>query len=335
MKKCLFLYGKHNISNLFDHHPSKINLHGLWIALRNHLYSNNIELCPKEFFKSRLPDLEIHLNAWKTKDNKIPKFAILTECEYIHPNNLNINLLKSYNHIFSWNPVLVELGLATKIQIAHPLGKGIVDGYKNRNQLIVLFGSNRNLRNWNRKKNLYNERVKSIKWFENNAIKDFSLYGKKWNLTARLPTRIGALLHSIEKKIPFKKKPFPSWKGEILDKQEILKKSRFSIVYENIRGVKGYITEKIFDAFVAGNIPIYWGAPDINDYVPKDCFIDRREFSNHQELYEFIKKMPEDQYLNYQRHIKDFLENKSEKFSCSEFSNIISSKIIKVINNQI
>ena len=114
-----------------------------------------------------------------------------------------------------------------------------------------------------------------------------------------------------------------------------MKKSRFSIVYENIREVKGYITEKIFDAFVAGNIPIYWGAPDINDYVPKDCFIDRREFSNHQELYEFIKKMPEDQYLNYQRRIKDFLENKSEKFSCSEFSNIISSKIIKVINNQI
>lgn len=333
MKKCLFLYGKHNISNLFDPHPSKINLHGLWISLRNHLYSNNIELCPKEFFTSRLPDLEIHLNAWKTKDNKIPKFAILTECEYIHPNNLNIDLLKSYNHIFSWNPVLVELGLATKIQIAHPLGKGIVDGYKNRDQLLVLFGSNRSLRGWHPKKNLYSERVKSIKWFERNAPEDFNLYGKKWNLSGRIATRFGALIHSIEKKIPFKKKPFPSWKGEILDKQEILYKSRFSIVYENIQGLNGYITEKIFDAFVAGNVPVYWGAPDIFEYIPKDCFIDRRKFQNHKKLHEYLKDMPENQYLNYQENIKDFLKNKSAEFSCNKFSKTISSKIIDVINN--
>jgi hypothetical protein len=333
MKKCLLLYGKHNIDDLFNSCHSKINLHGLWISLRNKLYSHNIEIVSKEFLGLKLADLEIHINAQETEKNMIPKFAILTECEFIDPRNSNIDLLKKYNHIFSWNPNLVDLGLATKIQIAHPLGKGIVDGYKDRNKLVVLFGSNRNFRNWNHKKNLYNERVKTIRWFENNVIKDFSLYGKKWNLTARLPSRIGALFHSIEKRIPFKKKPFPSWKGEILDKQEILKKSRFSIVYENIRDVKGYITEKIFDAFVAGNIPIYWGAPDINDYVPKDCFIDRREFSNHQKLYEFIKKMPEDQYLNYQRRIKDFLENKSEKFSCDQFSNIISSKIIEVINN--
>ena len=335
MKKCLFLYGNYNTDNLFNSHESKINLHGLWIALKNHLYSHNIELCSKEFFRSRLPDLEIHLNAWKTKDNRIPKFAILTECEYIHPNNSNINLLKSYNHIFSWDPVLVNLGLATKIQIAHPLGKGVVDGYRNRDQLLVLFGSNRSLRGWHPKKNLYSERVRSIKWFEQNALEDFDLYGKKWNLSARKATRIGAIIHSIEKKIPFKKKPFRSWKGEILNKQEILYKSRFSIVYENIQGVKGYITEKIFDAFVSGNVPVYWGAPDICDYIPKECFIDRREFQNHEKLYEYLKHMPESHYLNYQESIKDFLENKSEDFSCNKSSSIISSKIIDVIKNQI
>ena len=335
MKKCLFFYGKHNINNLFDSHPSKINLHGLWIALKKQLRTHNIELYPKEFFKSRLPDLEIHLNVWKTKDNKIPKFAILTECEYIHPNNSNINLLKNYNHIFSWNPVLVDLGLATKIQIGHPLGKGVVDGYINRDQLLVLFGSNRSLRGWHPKKNLYSERVKSIKWFERNAPQDFILYGKKWNLSGRIATRFGAIIHSIEKKIPFKKISFPSWKGEILDKQEILYKSRFSIVYENIQGVNGYITEKIFDAFVAGNVPIYWGAPDIHDYIPKGCFIDRREFQNHEKLHRYLKHMPETQYINYQECIKDFLENKSEEFSCNKFSSTISSKIINVINNQI
>ena len=111
-------------------------------------------------------------------------------------------------------------------------------------------------------------------------------------------------------------------------------RSRFSIVYENIKGLKGYITEKIFDAFVAGNIPIYWGAEDIDDYIPIECFIDRRSFSNHEQLYRFLKNMPEEKYLDYQRYIKNFIENKSEKFTCEKFAETISIKIAEAMSNQ-
>ena len=334
MKKCLFIYGNHNVDILFNSHPSKINLHGLWIALKKQLYNNNIDLISREVLGDKSHDFEIHLNAWKNQNSNIPKFAILTENEYIHPSNSNINLLKKYDHIFSWNPDLIKLGFASKIQIAHPLGKGIVDGYKNRDQLLVLFGSNRSFRGWHPKKNLYSERVTSIRWFERYAPNDFALYGKKWNLSGRLPTRLGAIIHSLEKKMPFKRFPFPSWRGEILNKQDVLLKSRFSITYENIQGINGYITEKIFDAFVAGNVPIYWGAPDISNHIPMECFIDRREFSNHRKLYNFIKNMSEQQYMYYQEKIKDFLENNSDEFSCSKFAETISSKIIDVINNK-
>ena len=123
------------------------------------------------------------------------------------------------------------------------------DGYKKRDLLVVLFGSNRSLRGWHPKHNLYSERVKTIKWFEHNAPKDFELYGKKWNMSARLPTRFGGFIHSLEKRLPFKYCPFPSWKGEILNKQDVLIRSRFSIVYENVKYLKGYISEKIFDEF--------------------------------------------------------------------------------------
>ena len=333
MKKCLFTYGNHNINNLFDSHPSKINLHAQWIALKDQLYNHGIELVSKEFLNLKSPDLEIHLNVWKTDNDKWPIFTILSETDYIHPDNSNIDLLKKYKHVFSWNPVLVNLGLATKIQLAHPMGKGVIDGYEKRHQLVVLFGSNRSLRGWHPKKNLYNERVKTIKWFEHNAPDVFALYGKKWNMSGRLPTRLGAFIHSLEKRLPFKYSPFPSWKGVILNKQDILIHSRFSIVYENIKGLKGYITEKIFDAFVAGNVPVYWGAEDIDNYIPKECFIDRRNFTNHQELYKFLKNMPEKQYLDYQKYIKNFIENQSEEFSCKKFSETISLKIVEAIKN--
>ena len=146
MKKCLFTYGAHDINNLFDSHPSKINVHAQWIALKNQLYNLDIELVSKEFSSLKSPDLEIHLNVWSIKDNKWPKFAILVDADYIHPDNSNIDLLKKYNHVFSWNPDLVDLGLATKIQSAHPMGKGVIDGYEKRDKLVVLFGSNRSLR---------------------------------------------------------------------------------------------------------------------------------------------------------------------------------------------
>ena len=334
MKKCLFTYGDYNINNLFDSHPSKINLHAQWIALKNKLYDLGIDLVSKDSFSSKSPDLEIHLNVWKNKNTKWPKFAILTETDFIHPDNSDMNQLKKYDHLFSWNPILVDSGLATKIQFSHPMGKGIIDGFKKRDQFTVLFSSNRSLRGWHPKNNLYSERVKTIRWFERNAPDDFSLYGRKWNMTGRFPTRFGALVHSIEKKLPFNYCPFPSWKGVIINKQDVLMNSRFSIVYENIKDLNGYITEKIFDAFAAGNIPVYWGANDINDYIPKKCFIDRRNFSNHEELYKFLKNISEKEYLNYQRCIKNFIENGSEEFTCKKFANIISSKIIEIINNK-
>jgi alpha(1,3/1,4) fucosyltransferase len=333
MKKCPFKYGNYNINNLFDSHPSKINLHGQWIALKNQLYKLGIELVSKESLDSKSPDLEIHLNVWKTEKIKWPIFCILTENSFIHPDNSNIDLLKKYNHVFSWNPDLVDIGLATEIQLAHPMSKVIIDGYKKRDLLVVLFGSNRSIRGRYPKYNLYSERVKTIRWFELNAPNVFPLYGKKWNMSARLPTRMGAFIHSIEKKLPFKRNPFPSWKGVISNKQDILKISRISIVYENIRGLKGYITEKIFDAFVAGNVPVYWGAEDVDNYIPNECFIDRRSFINHEKLYDFLKNMPENQYINYQKNIKNFIENKSDEFSCKSFGEIISFKIFKTINN--
>jgi alpha(1,3/1,4) fucosyltransferase len=334
MKKCLFIYGEHNINNLFDSHASKINLHGQWIALRNKLYELGIELVSNETSYSKSPDLEIHLNVWKTNNTKWPKFTILTETNFIHPDNSDMKKLSKYDHIFSWNQTLVDCGMATKIHFSHPMGNGIVDGFKKRDKFAVLFGSNRSLRGWHPKNDLYSERVKTIKWFERNAPDDFTLYGRKWDMSARLPTRFGGLVHSIEKKIPFNYCPFPSWKGVILNKQDVLMNSRFSIVYENVQGLKGYITEKIFDAFTAGNVPIYWGAEDVNDYIPKKCFIDRRDFSNHENLYKFLKNMSEEEYLNYQRYIKKFLENESGKFTCKKFADVISSKIVEIINNR-
>ena len=94
MKKCLLIYGNNNIENLFDKHPSKVNFHGQWIALKDLLFQNGIKIFSKKDLKSANPDLEIHLNASKVNNDKCYKFAILNETKFIHPKNGDIKLLK-------------------------------------------------------------------------------------------------------------------------------------------------------------------------------------------------------------------------------------------------
>lgn len=56
------------------------------------------------------------------------------------------------------------------------------------------------------------------------------------------------------------------------DKWEGLAPYRYSVAVENSRHPH-YWTEKIADCFLAGTVPIYWGAPNIADYFPREAMI--------------------------------------------------------------
>jgi hypothetical protein len=56
------------------------------------------------------------------------------------------------------------------------------------------------------------------------------------------------------------------------DKWEGLAPFRYSVAIENSRH-DHYWTEKIADCFLAGTVPIYWGAPNIADYFPREAMI--------------------------------------------------------------
>ncbi|MEN9344193.1 MAG: hypothetical protein RLZZ453_980 [Chlamydiota bacterium] len=105
------------------------------------------------------------------------------------------------------------------------------------------------------------------------------------------------------------------------EKIDTLKNYRFCICFENRTHLNGYISEKIFPCFAAGCVPVYWGAPNIEEYIPKDCFIDYRDFQNVEELYVFLKTMPESVYEQYLDSIRQFLSSEqAQLFSPQYFS---------------
>jgi hypothetical protein len=108
-------------------------------------------------------------------------------------------------------------------------------------------------------------------------------------------------------------------------------KFKYNICYENTFNINGYITEKIFDCFIAGCVPIYLGAPNISDYIPNNTFIDRRNFNSDYELIQFLKKINEFEYSDYQDNILNFLKSdKAKKFTSSYTSKFIVEKIAKL-----
>ena len=50
---------------------------------------------------------------------------------------------------------------------------------------------------------------------------------------------------------------YSTWKGKVSNKANCINDYKFVFVFENTELINGYITEKIFDVFYGGSIPIY------------------------------------------------------------------------------
>ena len=56
------------------------------------------------------------------------------------------------------------------------------------------------------------------------------------------------------------------------------------------------------------DVPIYYGAPNITEYVPAGTFIDKRNFS-YEELYRYISTMSEREYNGYLESAEAYLHS--------------------------
>ena len=119
---------------------------------------------------------------------------------------------------------------------------------------------------------VYGDRLRAIVHFARHA--DFDLYGQGWGTAMpAMPGLAPAVAACYRGALP------PGPEG----KYARLQQYRFAICFENTV-FPGYITEKIFDCFFTGVIPIYYGAPDIAEVIPPETFLDLRAVASLDEL---------------------------------------------------
>jgi alpha-1,3-fucosyltransferase 10 len=71
-------------------------------------------------------------------------------------------------------------------------------------------------------------------------------------------------------------------------KLEAFGRYKFTLSFENSL-CTDYVTEKFFDPLLAGSVPVYLGAPNIDDFAPgEDAYIDVRAFSKPRDLGEYL-----------------------------------------------
>lgn len=87
------------------------------------------------------------------------------------------------------------------------------------------------------------------------------------------------------------------------ERSHILSKYKFVIVFENAIAAD-YVTDKFYDPLLVGTVPVYLGAPNIDDYVPDvACYVNIRDYSSPRELAAYLNRCLTDdaEYGQYHR----------------------------------
>lgn len=331
MKKVSFVVGRdYQANKIFDLSNKILNRdNGLYpfFQLKEELKKLGYDLQTNDLLPPPEADIVIYNEMPKPFTTSIdPKksYLMLFETDLIRPDNWERDKHKFFKRIFTWNDLLVDGKKYVKFNFPNEI-KTTTPGISGRDGFMTSISGNKTS---SHRLELYSERFKAIKWFSKNHPADFKYFGIGWDYPFSL--RMQKLLKKLNLLQFMPKNESPSYGGKVDQKITVLRTFKFAICYENGKDIDGYITEKIFDCLFAGTIPVYWGASNITQYIPENCFIDRRLFHSHEELYEFLKNLSDKDILNYQRNIFNYLQSEEVKIFSNEF--FVKTLIENVVN---
>lgn len=299
--------------------------------LRQKFLAKGIEINTPDVNQGRKITFDLHVEGRQFVASDIPQYLIALENPNINKLNASHEYCGRFTKVFAWDRRLFNLPNIVPILIPHPLVHDHFPGFFERDIFSCLINANKAFKE-SLSSDLYLERINTIRWYEKNAPEMFELYGMGWDKATPAFNIAGRIRRSVSRARTrlFGHKPFPSYRGEVRDKSEVLRRSKFSYCYENSRDLSNYITEKILDSLVNGCVPVYWGADNVLDYIPEDCFIDRRKFKDTSAVHEHLLSISAEDYAKYQLNIERFLNSDiARKFSSEYFVSVVVEQVTR------
>lgn len=229
----------------------------------------------------------IQPNIYKKMDAIIEKFRFVFTYNKTLANNSN-----KYKHLYFPAPYS---------QVQEPLWSNTCRSAN----FVMINGNHRPLKGY--RDELYSERLRALRILAKNNLID--LYGRGWK---RLISRNSLWLGFWKSFYAISK----TYRGECDEKLPVLSNYIFCICFENFK-LEGYLTEKIFDCFYAGCIPLYWGAPDINKFIPKDCYVNVDDFNSLNDAINFTLQLSTSARENMKEAGKQFIDEYHKNYTDS------------------
>ena len=243
----------------------------------------------------------------------IKKICFLFESPFIATANYTAAISGNFNKVFSWHVDYCEqFENWEKIDFSQNLvvNERCFESRKRKFSVLVCSAKRQGHGN---PLNLYGFRHDLVEYCESNQNLKFDLYGVGWEKrtvfdidfvgTGRLRKILMLFLPTLS--------PPKCYRGIVDAKLPVMSEYDFAFCSENYRGPMGYITEKIWDAMMAGCIPVYHGAHLQNGIIPRDLYIDPDDFPNFSELFLYLESITEQEKLQWQLRIKCFLNEKA------------------------
>jgi hypothetical protein len=165
----------------------------------------------------------------------------------------------------------------------------------------------------------YSLRRKYFRHFEARYPDGFDLYGHGWNRPRVFYERWFG--HPV----------FRNYRGEvpedIVSKIRLLSGYRFHLCIENNVNEPGYVSEKITDCFCARCVPLYLGWRGAERYVPRDTYIDLREFDSVESVCRFMDSVDEPRFERFLSAANGFMQSERAEYFTNRhaFETILST----------
>ncbi len=299
--------------------------------LRQTFLQHGIEINTADLNQGRDVTFELHAEGRPLTSTTLPRYLIALENPNINKLNASRDYCGNFDLVFAWDKRLFDLPNVIPILIPHPMAHGEVPGFAERDIFSCLINANKAFKEV-LPSDLYLERINTIRWYEKNAPDKFHLYGMGWDKETPAFTTAGRLKRSLARMATrlLGRKPFPSFHGEVGDKGDVLRRCKFSWCYENSKDLSNYITEKMLDSMVHGCVPIYWGADNVLEHIPADCFVDRRKFKDTAAVHAYLQGISAQEYAAYQAAIARFMSSEAaKKFSSEYFATVVAGRVSK------
>ena len=240
---------------------------------------------------------------------------IIFEPANVNPSLYYVSLLRDRFHtVFTWDLNLLRRN-PDYIRINVPVGADPLQYRENRfrdipfagKKLVVAVSSNR----WSyMPQSNFLRRIEAYRHFDRFFPEQFDLYGAGWNA----PRVFYDKWFGYPRFVTFRGSIPPTFE----DKVQTIAAYRFSLCIENNAIEPGYISEKITDCFCARCVPVYYGWKGAGDYIPRDAWIDWRDFRNLRELGRFLHEMDAARHARYIEAMDRFLQSEQIRFFTSD-----------------